>query len=99
RPAASPPALHAALPILSTDYDVSGRLYFEPLTLENVLAVVEKEHPVGVIVQLVGQTPLSLARGLEEAGVKLLGTGWDAIDRAEKDRKSTRLNSSHRTIS
>ena len=76
---------------VSTDYDVSDRLYFEPLTLENVLAVVEKEHPVGAIVQLGGQTPLSLARGLEEAGVKLLGTGWDAIDRAENRARFAEL--------
>ncbi|MBA2347357.1 MAG: carbamoyl-phosphate synthase large subunit [Solirubrobacterales bacterium] len=68
---------------VSTDYDTSDRLYFEPLTLEDVLAVIELEQPDGVIVQFGGQTPLKLAAGLEEAGVKLLGTSVDAIDLAE----------------
>ena len=68
---------------VSTDYDVSTRLYFEPLTLEEVLNVIEAERPEGVIVQLGGQTPLKLARGLTEAGVPLWGTGFDDIDRAE----------------
>ena len=68
---------------VSTDYDTSDRLYFEPLTLEDVLAVVELEQPEGVIVQFGGQTPLKLAAGLEAAGVKLLGTSVDAIDLAE----------------
>ena len=68
---------------VSTDYDTSDRLYFEPLTLEDALAVIEREDPEGVIVQFGGQTPLRLARGLEEAGVKLLGTPVDAIDLAE----------------
>jgi len=68
---------------VSTDYDTSDRLYFEPLTLEDVLAVVELEQPEGVIVQFGGQTPLRLAEGLERAGVKLLGTQPEAIDRAE----------------
>jgi carbamoyl-phosphate synthase large subunit len=68
---------------VSTDYDTSDRLYFEPLTLEDVLAVVELERPEGVIVQFGGQTPLRLAAGLESAGVHLLGTGVDAIDAAE----------------
>jgi carbamoyl-phosphate synthase large subunit len=68
---------------VSTDYDTSDRLYFEPLTLEDVLAVVEVERPEGVIVQFGGQTPLKLARGLSEAGVPLLGTTVDAIDLAE----------------
>ncbi|HEY3435983.1 MAG TPA: carbamoyl phosphate synthase large subunit, partial [Solirubrobacterales bacterium] len=71
---------------VSTDYDTSNRLYFEPLTAEDVLAVCEQEQPEGVIVQFGGQTPLKLARTLEEAGVKLLGTPVDAIDLAE-DRK------------
>jgi carbamoyl-phosphate synthase large subunit len=71
---------------VSTDYDTSDRLYFEPLTLEHVLAVVEREQPMGVIVQLGGQTPLKLARGLEAACVPILGTSPDAIDLAE-DRK------------
>jgi len=68
---------------VSTDYDTSDRLYFEPLTLEHVLAVIEREQPVGVIVQLGGQTPLKLARGLEAAGVPIWGTSPDAIDLAE----------------
>ncbi|MBN1587752.1 MAG: carbamoyl-phosphate synthase large subunit [Candidatus Omnitrophica bacterium] len=68
---------------VSTDYDTSDRLYFEPITLEEVLNVVEKEKPRGVIVQLGGQTPLKLAVALQEAGVPILGTPSDAIDRAE----------------
>jgi carbamoyl-phosphate synthase large subunit len=68
---------------VSTDYDTSDRLYFEPLTLEDVLAICEKERPRGVIVQFGGQTPLKLAVPLTEAGVPLLGTSADAIDRAE----------------
>jgi carbamoyl-phosphate synthase large subunit len=68
---------------VSTDYDTSDRLYFEPLTLEDVLAVVEVEQPHGVIVQFGGQTPLKLAAGLVAAGVPLLGTSVDAIDLAE----------------
>ncbi len=71
---------------VSTDYDTSDRLYFEPLTLEHVLAVCRNERPMGVIVQLGGQTPLKLAHGLEAAGVPILGTPTDAIDLAE-DRK------------
>jgi carbamoyl-phosphate synthase large subunit len=68
---------------VSTDYDTSNRLYFEPLTLEDVLAVCSIERPVGVIVQFGGQTPLKLAAGLADAGVPLLGTSVDAIDLAE----------------
>jgi carbamoyl-phosphate synthase large subunit len=68
---------------VSTDYDTSDRLYFEPLTAEDVLAVCAQERPEGVIVQFGGQTPLKLARTLEEAGVPLLGTPVDAIDLAE----------------
>ncbi|REC93450.1 carbamoyl-phosphate synthase large subunit [Kushneria indalinina] len=68
---------------VSTDYDTSDRLYFEPVTLEDVLAIVETERPVGVIVQFGGQTPLKLARDLEAAGVPIIGTSPDAIDRAE----------------
>ena len=68
---------------VSTDYDTSDRLYFEPLTLQDVLAVVEVEKPRGVIVQFGGQTPLKLAAGLVAAGVPLLGTSVDAIDLAE----------------
>ena len=68
---------------VSTDYDTSDRLYFEPLTAEDVLAVIEVERPEGVIVQFGGQTPLRLAKALQEAGVTLLGTPVDAIDLAE----------------
>ncbi|HEV2769891.1 MAG TPA: carbamoyl-phosphate synthase large subunit [Solirubrobacteraceae bacterium] len=68
---------------VSTDYDTSDRLYFEPLTLEDVLGVLEVERPEGVIVQFGGQTPLKLAAGLQQAGVPLLGTSVDAIDVAE----------------
>jgi carbamoyl-phosphate synthase large subunit len=68
---------------VSTDYDTSDRLYFEPLTAEDVLAVIEAERPEGVIVQFGGQTPLRLARALEESGARLLGTPVDAIDLAE----------------
>jgi carbamoyl-phosphate synthase large subunit len=71
---------------VSTDYDTSDRLYFEPLTREDVLEIIELERPEGVIVQFGGQTPLRLAVPLQKAGVKLLGTSADAIDRAE-DRK------------
>jgi len=68
---------------VSTDYDTSDRLYFEPVTLEDVLAIVDVEKPKGVIVQFGGQTPLKLARDLEAAGVPVVGTTPDAIDRAE----------------
>jgi carbamoyl-phosphate synthase large subunit len=69
---------------VSTDYDTSDRLYFEPLTLEDVHGVIEVEQPEGVIVQFGGQTPLKLAHGLQEAGVKILGTSVDSIDLAEE---------------
>jgi len=68
---------------VSTDYDISDRLYFEPLTFEDVMAIAEREKPVGVIVQFGGQTPLKLAVPLARAGVPILGTSPDAIDRAE----------------
>jgi carbamoyl-phosphate synthase large subunit len=68
---------------VSTDYDTSDRLYFEPLTLEDVLEVVDKERPLGVIVQYGGQTPLKLALGLEAEGVPIIGTTPDMIDAAE----------------
>ncbi|MFH1277328.1 MAG: carbamoyl-phosphate synthase large subunit [Candidatus Eisenbacteria bacterium] len=72
---------------VSTDYDLSDRLYFEPLRFEEVLHIVERERPEGVIVTLGGQTPLNLARHLKDAGVPLLGTPVEAIDRAEdRDR-------------
>ena len=68
---------------VSTDYDTSDRLYFEPVTLEDVLAIIDVEQPMGVIVQYGGQTPLKLARALEAEGVAIIGTSPDAIDRAE----------------
>jgi carbamoyl-phosphate synthase large subunit len=68
---------------VSTDYDVSSRLYFEPLTVEDVLNVIDVEKPVGVIVQLGGQTPLKLARALHAAGAPIWGTAWDDLDLAE----------------
>ena len=72
---------------VSTDYDTSDKLFFEPVYLEDVLNVVEKENPKGVILQLGGQTPLNLAKGLERAGVKILGTSPESIDIAEdRDR-------------
>ncbi len=71
---------------VSTDYDTSDRLYFEPVTFEDVMNIVEKEKPKGVIVQFGGQTPLNLALSLKKAGVPIIGTNPDAIDRAE-DRK------------
>ncbi|MFT6341271.1 MAG: carbamoyl-phosphate synthase large subunit [Polaribacter sp.] len=75
---------------VSTDYDTSDRLYFEPVTLEDVLAIVAKEKPKGVIVQYGGQTPLKLARALQAAGVPIIGTPPDAIDEAE-DRERFQL--------
>lgn len=68
---------------VSTDYDTSDRLYFEPVTLEDVLAIIELEKPQGVMLQFGGQTPLNLAQALQESGVPILGTPPDAIDRAE----------------
>jgi carbamoyl-phosphate synthase large subunit len=76
---------------VSTDYDTSDRLYFEPLTLEDVLEIVDKEKPFGVIVQYGGQTPLKLARDLEVAGVPIIGTTPDSIDLAEDRERFQRL--------
>ncbi|MFZ3324030.1 MAG: carbamoyl-phosphate synthase large subunit [Usitatibacter sp.] len=76
---------------VSTDYDTSDRLYFEPLTLEDVLEIVDKEKPAGVIVQFGGQTPLKLARDLEAAGVPIIGTSPDSIDRAEDRERFQQL--------
>lgn len=76
---------------VSTDFDISDRLYFEPLTLEDVLEVVAQEKPKGVIVQYGGQTPLKLARKLEAAGVPIIGTSPDAIDRAEDRERFQQL--------
>ncbi|HUF64554.1 MAG TPA: carbamoyl-phosphate synthase large subunit [Gemmatimonadaceae bacterium] len=72
---------------VSTDFDTSDKLYFEPLTLEDVLEIVDRENPEGVMVQLGGQTPLKLTRPLEAAGVRILGTSPDAIDIAEDRRR------------
>ena len=76
---------------VSTDYDTSDRLYFEPLTLEDVLNILDEEAPEGVVVQFGGQTPLKLSQGLQKAGVRILGTDPDAIDRAEDRGRSTEL--------
>ncbi len=76
---------------VSTDWDTSDKLYFEPLTLEHVLEIVQREQPVGVIVQLGGQTPLKLTRPLEAAGVTILGTSPDSIDAAEDRRRFEKI--------
>ena len=76
---------------VSTDYDTSDKLYFEPLTLEDVLNIVQREQPHGIIVQFGGQTPLKLAVPLERAGVPILGTPPDAIDRAEDRERFKRM--------
>jgi carbamoyl-phosphate synthase large subunit len=76
---------------VSTDFDVSDKLYFEPLTLEDVLEIIHLEEPKGVIVQLGGQTPLKLAEGLEKCGARILGTSVDAIDRAEDRERFARV--------
>ena len=76
---------------VSTDFDTSDKLYFEPLTLEDVLEIVDREKPIGVIVQLGGQTPLKLTRGLEAAGVCILGTSPDSIDMAEDRRRFDKI--------
>ena len=76
---------------VSTDFDTSDRLYFEPLTLEDVLEIVEKEQPKGVIVQYGGQTPLKLAKSLEAAGVPIIGTSPDSIDLAEDRERFKQL--------
>ncbi len=76
---------------VSTDYDTSDRLYFEPLTIEDTLNIIEKEKPVGVIVQVGGQTPLKLAVPLEKEGIRILGTSPDSIDRAEDRRRFKEL--------
>jgi carbamoyl-phosphate synthase large subunit len=76
---------------VSTDYDTSDRLYFEPLSPEEVLAVCDREQPVGVVTQFGGQTPLRLARAIEEGGYRILGTPHDAIDLAEDRERFGRL--------
>jgi carbamoyl-phosphate synthase large subunit len=76
---------------VSTDYDTSDRLYFEPLDAESVLAVCERERPEGVVIQFGGQTPLKLARQIEQAGFRILGTPFDAVDLAEDRERFGRL--------
>ncbi len=76
---------------VSTDFDISDKLFFEPLTLEDVLEIVKREEPLGVIVQLGGQTPLKLTHALEAAGVHILGTSPDSIDIAEDRRRFDRI--------
>lgn len=76
---------------VSTDYDTSDKLYFEPLTVEDVLSIYEKEKPLGVIVQFGGQTPLNIAGELEKAGVKILGTSQETIDLAEDRDRFNRI--------
>ncbi|HWS70929.1 MAG TPA: carbamoyl-phosphate synthase large subunit [Thermoanaerobaculia bacterium] len=83
---------------VSTDYDTSDRLYFEPLTLEDVLEIVELEKPDGVIVQFGGQTPLKLAKALEQAGVPMWGTSVDSIDIAEDRERFGALVREHRIL-
>ncbi len=76
---------------VSTDYDTSNRLYFEPLDVESVLAICEREQPVGVVIQFGGQTPLKLARAIEAAGFAILGTPFDAVDLAEDRQRFGKL--------
>ncbi len=76
---------------VSTDYDTSNRLYFEPLDTESVLAICEREQPVGVVIQFGGQTPLKLARAIEAAGFAILGTPFDAVDLAEDRQRFGKL--------
>ena len=76
---------------VSTDYDTSDKLYFEPLTFEDVMNIVDKEKPDGVIVQFGGQTPLNLAKRLEDTGVPIVGTSVKSIDRAEDRDKFAKL--------
>jgi carbamoyl-phosphate synthase large subunit len=80
---------------VSTDYDTSDRLYFEPLDAESVLAVCDRERPDGVVIQFGGQTPLKLARAIEEAGYRILGTPYDAVDLAEDRERFGALLRAH----
>ena len=80
---------------VSTDYDTSDRLYFEPLDTESVLAVCEREQPDGVVIQFGGQTPLKLARAIEDAGYRILGTPFDAVDLAEDRERFAGLLRAH----
>ncbi|HVV57652.1 MAG TPA: carbamoyl-phosphate synthase large subunit [Gaiellaceae bacterium] len=76
---------------VSTDYDTSDRLYFEPLDVESVIAICDRERPEGVVIQFGGQTPLKLARAIEQAGYRILGTPFDAVDLAEDRERFGRL--------
>jgi len=76
---------------VSTDYDTSDKLYFEPLTVEDVLSIYDKEKPIGAIVQFGGQTPLNIAKALEDAGVKILGASTESIDLAEDRERFARV--------
>jgi carbamoyl-phosphate synthase large subunit len=80
---------------VSTDYDTSDRLYFEPLDIESVLAICDRERPEGVVIQFGGQTPLKLARAIEEAGYPILGTPYDAVDLAEDRERFAGLLRAH----
>jgi carbamoyl-phosphate synthase large subunit len=80
---------------VSTDYDTSDRLYFEPLDTESVLAICEREKPDGVVIQFGGQTPLKLARAIEDAGYRILGTPFDAVDLAEDRERFAGLLKAH----
>ncbi|HEV7132945.1 MAG TPA: carbamoyl-phosphate synthase large subunit [Gaiellaceae bacterium] len=80
---------------VSTDYDTSDRLYFEPLDTESVLAICDRERPEGVVIQFGGQTPLKLARAIEEAGYAILGTPYDAVDLAEDRERFAGLMRAH----
>jgi carbamoyl-phosphate synthase large subunit len=80
---------------VSTDYDTSDRLYFEPLDTESVLAICDRERPDGIVIQFGGQTPLKLARAIEEAGYRILGTQYDAVDLAEDRERFAGLLRAH----
>src|SRR5260370_14739990 len=80
---------------VSTDYDTSDRLYFEPLDAESVLAICDRERPDGVVIQFGGQTPLKLARTIKEAGYTILGTQYDAVDLAEDRERFAGLLLAH----
>ena len=83
---------------VSTDYDTSDRLYFEPLTFEDVMEIIDKEKPEGVIVQFGGQTPLKLSRALEAAGAPIIGTSPDSIDLAEDRERFSQAGGQPRAL-